>query len=282
MNTARSNFPEPGITKIVVVGDVFHATYLKQDEFILSGERLLASGMLEVLDREAKCIFYRGIRAGNLELPSLFTWNILDKMTLTEDRTVEDSWQIRRLAAKFLFQSCKDESFIRKCLFATDISWESLINFQYGPLGRPSDEFVSVVMPYLNDVSGKMNLSAILRIKKLNPSKRAEEPRATLTSVESIMLSRAIDFCKKIGFPVDAFPIIVLDSLGAGVLGLAEDRQIFLSKATFMTGTKDVAVTLVEEWIHINYECPDCTRQMQEILLKSLLSLGEQVIGEPF
>ncbi len=273
--------PESGITKVIVTGDAFHAVHLKRDEFILSGERLFTSETLEVLERKSTYTFYRGIRAGNLELPSLFTWNILSKLNLTEDRTIEDPWDARRLASAFLFKHCKDESFIRECLLAPDNYWENRISFEYLPTGKPSDEFISVVTPYLNDVSGNMNLSAIKRVQRLNPIKRADVPRAVLTSVETTMLSRAIDFCKKIDFPVDDFPIIVLDSLGPRILGLAEDRQIFLTKAIFRKGTKYVAAGLVEEWTHIFYDCHDCSREMQTIFLERIVSLGELVVGEP-
>jgi hypothetical protein len=62
---------------------------------------------------------------------------------------------------------------------------------------------------------------------------------------------------------------------------MAKHDEIFVSRRAFMQGTKRVAGTLVEEFIHLRYGHGDETRDMQEFLLDRLVSLGEQIRGEP-
>jgi hypothetical protein len=48
-----------------------------------------------------------------------------------------------------------------------------------------------------------------------------------------------------------------------------------------MIGTKTVAGTLIEEFIHLKHGLGDECRDMQNFLLDRLVSLGEQMHGEP-
>ena len=73
----------------------------------------------------------------------------------------------------------------------------------------------------------------------------------------------------------------VTDALGPNILGMAENERIYVSRLAFMQGTKRVAGTLIEEFIHLRYKYEDETRGMQEFLLDRLVSLGEQMKGDP-
>jgi hypothetical protein len=62
---------------------------------------------------------------------------------------------------------------------------------------------------------------------------------------------------------------------------MAENDRIYISRRAFMMGTKTVAGTAIEEFIHLRYKYEDESRGMQEFLLDRLVSLGEQMKGEP-
>ncbi len=99
------------------------------------------------------------------------------------------------------------------------------------------------------------------------------------------MLEKAIDFCNGIGFPVDEYEIIVVESLGEGVLGQAltdnGQQKILLAHNAFSMGTKIVAGTLIEEHTHLRHGYADCSRGLQDFFLNALVGLGEQINGEP-
>jgi hypothetical protein len=103
-----------------------------------------------------------------------------------------------------------------------------------------------------------------------------------LNAVDRSKLNRAIWFCNQIGYTVNQ-PIAVAASLaGDGVLGFADVKQnkIVLSLEVFKKGTKEVAQTLLEEHIHLQFGLTDESRAMQEHLFQLTVSLGERVLGE--
>ena len=102
-----------------------------------------------------------------------------------------------------------------------------------------------------------------------------------LNRVERMALEKAIKFCKALAFNVDDYPILVSEHLGDSVLGRAHNEKIYLSKRIFMMGTKQVAVTLIEEWLHLKHNLVDETYAMQNFLFDTIASLGEQLLGEP-
>ena len=95
------------------------------------------------------------------------------------------------------------------------------------------------------------------------------------------MIARAIKFCKSIGFEVEEYPIVLTDTLGAGIYACAEGGRIYIARQCFQHGTKWVAAALIEEFIHLRYGHDDDTREMQTFLLTKLVSLGEELCGEP-
>ena len=67
-----------------------------------------------------------------------------------------------------------------------------------------------------------------------------------------------------------------------GTLGLAHDDTIWLSERAFeIGGSKQLAATLIEEFLHLRHGWQDCTRELQNYLLEKLVSLGEELQGAP-
>src|SRR3990167_3993030 len=101
-----------------------------------------------------------------------------------------------------------------------------------------------------------------------------------LNKVERIMLERARRFCEDIGFDI-RYDVCVVESLGTDILGMAKDETIYLAHRAFSVGTKCVAGTLIEEYVHLKHGYQDGTRGMQKYLLDRMVILGEVVVGEP-
>jgi hypothetical protein len=74
----------------------------------------------------------------------------------------------------------------------------------------------------------------------------------------------------------------VVESLGEGCLGLAEGQTIYIAERVFhMGGTKQLASTLIEEYLHLRHGWKDLTRELQTFLFDKLVSVGEELVGEP-
>jgi hypothetical protein len=272
--------PQAGTTRIVIKGDAFEGVFDSGHLYILADKPSMTIGTVEVRNRSGGDLFYRGVRVMQFNKPGLYTYNLLSQITLTEDRTVKNGWEVGSRIAKAILQS-DDRRFLADVITADDQHFESDLDF-HGWGVTPSDAFIQTVGNTLSDRRCKVNESA-MKVWK-DATRQTFIPRELLlTKVQLITLQRALDFCDRIGFPVrDSYPIKVVESLGSGTLGLAEDGTIFIAERVFhLGGTKQLASTLIEEYLHLRHGYEDMTRELQSFLFEKLVSLGEELAGEP-
>jgi hypothetical protein len=230
---------------------------------------------MEIYPGASAAVFYRGIKVCALPKTSLYTYNITAKVDLTEDRTLH-YWYADGIVATCLAR-CNDRAILTAVLSAHESTFEGSVN--YPDWFTPSDEFMDTVTALSKTKFANVPSYARAMVRKRDQSKLLPES-CRLTIVEEAMLARAQEFVTKIGFEITE-PIVVTDTLGKSILGMATNGTIFVSKAAFALGTKVVAGTLIEEHIHLKHELHDESRAMQEFLLNKLVSLGEELQGSP-
>lgn len=271
--------PVAGHTKIIVSGADFAAIYATRRMFILEDEPDMVIGSIEVRHRPGSDYFYRGVRVHQFGMPAMFTYNDTQSLELTEDRTVKYQWTPKHRIAVALLD-CEDEKLMRAVLTATNDTLEGQLDF-HGHGVKASDCFLRMVGALSSDRFTKINPSAI-QVWKDATNKQIAPRTIVLTKVQRKILDKALEFCSSIGFNVrDSYPISVVESLGSGCMGLAMDETIFITEQAFNLGTKYVASTLVEEYLHLRHGYPDCSREMQNFLFEKMMSMGEELSGEP-
>lgn len=272
--------PAVGRTLIVVQGDEFEGVFATSHRFILEDEPLFVSGTLEVRNRPGDAFFYRGVRVAHTRRPALFTYSEQSKIELTEDRTIKSEWDMKHRIATGILRST-DKKFLRAVVTAPEGSFEHFLDF-HGWGVTPSPEFVEVV--------GECSADSMLKVNSTAAQVWKDATRAVisfreivLTDVQQQSMERALDFCGRIGFLIrDSYPIKVVESLGEGVLGLAEDKTIYIAERVFqLGGAKQLASTLIEEYVHLRHGYADMTRDLQSFLFDKLVSVGEELVGEP-
>lgn len=270
--------PEAGKTKIVVKGDAFESVFANRTDYLLDDTADLKIGALEIRNRPSQAYFYRDVRVMPLAKPCMYMYNDTERLELTEDRAVKYQWLIPgRIASAYL--QCEDEAMLRRIITASDDYFEHDLDFDTS--AKPSDAFLSAVEACQLDRVSKINTSAIRAWSKAT-QKQVYATEIELTEVQKKMLEKALSFCGKIGFPVrGSYPISFVEALGDGCLGMAKDGVIYISEKSFQIGTKNLAGTLIEEYIHLRHDLKDCTRNLQNFFLDKMVSLGEELIGEP-
>lgn len=274
--------PAPGFTRVVVRGDAFRQEHDNRSNFILMGDPWLKLDSCEVYEGESRGVFYRGILVHRLPKAevSRYTYNITSHVELTEDRTAKFPILFPMWIAGSIL-AADDERFLRDVLALDNHYYEHHFDFR-DVLGtrKTTPAFLNTVESLVQAKAARTNVSAQLHYRA---EKRADLHPATtvLVGVESDILVKAVKFCERLGFMVAEYPIEVTDALGPNILGMAENGRIYVSRRAFMQGTKRVAGTLIEEFIHLRYEHSDESRGMQEFLLDRLVSVGEQMQGEP-
>lgn len=264
-------------TVIIVSGRAAMEAWSKRDEIMVSTEPLFSTEHVDIHPGQSNHIYYKGIRVHDLTRPSLFTYNIKSVIELTEDRTMKSPSIAGWYAARGV-GLVSDKSFLSRVLTAGEAWFEHKLDFD---CVAACDDFNGIVRQMARQQVSGLNQSATRCARFSNDELLDDLPRMAITNVDNLRLKKAIAFAKTIGFSVDEYEIAVIEHLGEGVLGRAANGKIYLSKIVFMQGTKMVAGTLIEEFIHLRHGLHDETRGMQNFLFDSLVSIGEQLSGEP-
>lgn len=269
--------PSPDTTVIQVLCPELDEVYEKRGEYFLDKVTVGSVMNYEIHDKPqvTKYAFYRGIRVGEFPKPGVFCYNAVGSVDLSEDRTLSSEYVFTRQTQRAILQLPED--MLQRILTAGENYWEwsctDWDNLLYGS-----------TIP--DDILAKLKNIAATHYARLPPSiinllERHTEPKSlTLTPVQEKMVERGKTFLEEIGYPI-TYPIKAVDSLDQGILGMAKDGHIYLTKAAFDGGTKVITGTLLEEQFHLAYGLSDCSRGLQNKLLDTIISLGEEKRGEP-
>ena len=254
--------------------DIFKA-YQQRDRYFVSTPELFSNGTVSVHRGGSDLVYYKGVAVTALPRPAEFSYNILARVDLTEDRMAKYDWQCFGLIRDAI-QTADDESFLRKAIRSGE-HFEARTSF-YAE-SKYSETFVQVARE-LSKTDAGCSDEARKFLSKVTEKDRCW-PEIALSAVQKTMLLRAMDFLRDIQVTIDDFPILVVRGLGEGVMGRALEGCVYLSELPFQLGTKQVASTLLEEWVHCKHGCEDFDRKMQTWLFDKVLSIGEEMRGDP-
>ena len=219
-------------------------------------------------------LYYRGVRVHKTKC--LFTWNLLDSVDLTEDRSITSTYAYEDAIARVI-QTSSDEEFIGKALRASDHYFESGACYSLWIDSSPA--FLNAAeWLFKQEGKGKLPQGVWGILQKARPELDAPEP-VELTKVQQSQLHRAVELVARMGLD-SSVPIHVV-KLQKNVLGEAKNGQVYLSPQVFEQGTKQIVSTLFEECLHLETGLKDCTYEMQTRLFNMIVSLYEEhVFGE--
>ena len=265
-----------GSTVVTVSGQKFYDVYTQRDSIVLESKPHTEHGAVDIHMGASRFVYYKGVRIYDGYPKSMFTYNVKAVIDITEDRTARYEHQLRYKIATAIIQST-DIPMIKAIICPERDTFEHrMLDISDGS-GQPSTEFLDTAEELR--LSPKLNVTVL---KVLAKHKRLPEPeRIVLTDVQTVMLERAVKFCSDIGYPVTAYPIVVSADLRGGMLGLAKDGIIYIAQDTFGHGTKYLAATIIEEYLHLHTGHGDETRALQNYLFNEIVSLGERFLGAP-
>lgn len=272
--------PTPGITRVTVEGKEFSDVHRERHQFLLEDEPDFLIGDVEVRRRPSKYLFFKGIRIMQFPRPTMFTYNILNGLEITEDRTAKCAYTATHKAARSWLQAAPDDlQDLTRALIADTESQEAYFDYHgWGELA--SETFLDAVGVIQRERLGLVNQTALKVWREQGKGKFAPQ-LAEVCPVHRKMLDRAKAFCSSIGYPVGDYPIVVCHDLGGGLQAYAADGTIFLTTEVFSKGTKYLARALIEEWAHLRFGFSDSSRDFQNWIFDKLIDALEQVKGEP-
>lgn len=266
-------------TVVTVHCDEIAQAYERRDLYFVNpnSQLVFENASWRVYEGHKHFLYYRGIAVASCH-PTKFTWERKSYTTLSEDRVATNkSWDFDMQIAKFV-QNSTDVAFIRKVLSAPEQSYERCL--QFDPSDEISEEFVSVCRALML-TTGSISEHARNCFYKGSRPKDGSWLERELTRLQTAQLERAKAFLVKLDIAIEEFPLKVVDGLGDGVMGRAFEGGMYLSELPFQMGTKQVASTILEEWVHCKTSAKDFDRTMQTWLFDKILSIGEVMLGEP-
>lgn len=292
-----------GETTILVTGvpDLIECFY-QQDEIILPANKQFCqrSSKVEFDKQPAFGIYYRGVRVH--EQACCFTWNFLESLDLTEDRTIRSIIHLSGRFDNFIEQELHDIEILMQLLEMKYAESDPRITRTSEKHGKPIQlqerPAEAMLMDwYTTPIRAWDNHShefqqACIRLYQRDPttfgklrsyvksidSKLIEEKQYCMSSRELLMFDKAKELVALFGFEneINQLPILVQE-LGGQTLGLYEHGTIYLSPKLFDQGTKQLTATLYEECYHHRTQNKDCTYNMQSDLFNIIISLNEEL-----
>lgn len=122
---------DPEYTYIVVDSQEFEDIFHERSKVFLPGGLRFKEGnqSIQIFEESSQYLYYRGVRVVDLKKPSLYTYNVLSKQELTEDRTFKYSWEVSRTIASYIVTST-DAKFISRIINADgDACYEGELDF---------------------------------------------------------------------------------------------------------------------------------------------------------
>lgn len=258
-------------TMFEVDGEAISQCHRSRREIFLDSTPLSSSGECEIHHGETGFAFYRGVRAHKHQSHAMFTYNIVDDVALTEDRTIKNAWEVGYYAARAV-ANADDEDVIEAALMAERGTFENNLDYSNG--GRPSPAFMEVAFRLRHNTH--CNKSAI-KLWEKHSAVRVTYTEAALDAFDEQQIAAAIKLVSRLGVEIDRRDFMVVEGLGESIFGTVRGSRILIAKAALDLGVRFIASTLYEEWLHKKESLRDESRQLQNLLFEKLFSMTERV-----
>lgn len=261
-------------TVIAVSGVGVTKQYQERNTIFLESRPLCADARLEIHAGKSAVVYYRGVRAGRLLEPAMFTYNILTPCTLTEDRTFTSSWDVEWKLST-LIPAVASHDVAERLIADRKASFDSGLAFER--CGAPSREFLTAAASHLSNA--RANRGAV-ELVDADIRERGEFKPASLSDSDVTKLVEALDIARRCGSTLTLDDVCVVESLGPAIEGIyhsAKD-QVFIAASALNAGAEFAAAVIYEEYLHKAHKFADESRAFQTFLVHRVVAA---VLGRP-
>ena len=255
-------------TVFEVRGAAFENCYDERRSIFVQGTPMFSVDGLEVYPEPSQYIFYRGVRAMRLQKPTLYTYNVTSKMTLTEDRTLKSAWDVNyHLSTRI---PLVDDPNFHSSILRHDC-YEQSIDMQYS--SAPAAAFTQVCVANRSNATAPAYVHSVV---EKHVQREAIYTHVDPTPQEVDTLREAFTVLENLQCDLDLYEVQLVEALGPSIIGLyhhARD-QIYLARKALGQGSRLTAIVLYEEWLHKRHKLDDESRAMQTFLLTKIVSLA--------
>lgn len=249
--TTKAPRPKKGFTRIIVTGlDEYHAN---SSGYILQTKPLYDLGRVEIhaVDEGGSgAIFYRGISVAIPHDRMLFSYNLKNKMDLTEDRTLKYIHMAQIDIAMSIAQSSIAQPII-DIITAEENTFESNLNFKYIEGYEPSETFIAAMGT--QEINTVKNQSIREYFGGYAMENLENLPRKPLSEGQAIILREAKSLLLPLGFE-ELYSIVSTDLIADNELVKAVNSTIYLNSKIFGMEVLDIAAIIYNAFMELKYD----------------------------
>lgn len=181
---------EDGYTTFCIQDIDTHGIFLRDSAAPL----LFSNDAIEIYEGESECMYYRGVRAKDLDRPSLHTYNIKRECDLTEDRLLCYDFQIERVISESVAQmSSANKSLIKSVVTAKSEHYESTLDMSNYNHVKPTADFKETVLENAKEASHSAK-SYVAEHTPKAPETRDERRLKMMSAIESLCRSYDLEW----------------------------------------------------------------------------------------
>jgi len=253
-------------TIFTVEGPNIAEVHGERGKIFLHGDPWLIVDGVEVHRGKSEYLYYRGVRVHKLPKASRFTYNFTVDMKLTEDRTLASMYDANYKLNTRL-PRVADPEFCVKVVDPAHEYYEAGLDFS--DCYDPSEEFLDALEKFREHAQMKASNRTLLKNKRAVNDYEIFQ----LSEEQADMVQEACTMLEKLNALVKPEDITFVEHLGPGVVGMAKDGKMVLTRQCLANGRDFTAITIYEEWIHDKLGYADMTRGMQQFLFDKILEL---------
>lgn len=265
--------PKEGHTTIWVAGAAFAGAARERDRYFLKSKPLYSGSMVDIHPAQGNGIFYRGVLVAQAPKSCAFTYNITTSMTLTEDRTLASEYSALSWIT-YTLSNCDNIEILDAALTNRDLMEGGLA------YGSPCQVFAERVLELCERRGTACIAGHAVKAAEAWAQREARVKPAILSWRDKAEIDAATTFLEKMGYPVTA-PIIVAETLGPDVFGMAKNEKIYIARVTLNRGGNFLIGTILEEHLHISQGFRDESRRFQDFLIDLVVKLAKDAHGDP-
>lgn len=266
--------PREDWTTIRVTGAAFANSARERAKFFLQSKPLYSGSLVDIHPGQSAGIYYRGVLVAALPKPGALTYNLTTDSVLTEDRTLK-SLTTGLSHVAFTLGRCDDRAVLEQALRHGEASIEGTLSFY-----DVSEAFGETVLA-LAEKNGAASVSGLaLKAAEGWAQREARVKALPLTPREQREIDEAKAFLARVGYPITS-PIVVAETLGANVFGMAKNETIYLARIAINRGGNFLIGTLLEEQLHISQGFLDESRRFQDFLIDLVVKFAREADAAP-
>ncbi len=259
-------------TSIIVDGEAVRECMTKHDDFFVSNREVIAETSAIRIYEGSGTIFYRGVKVGTVT-NALHSYEVLEHLDLTEDRTIKSPGTVRCLVGRELVRNIKDAKLPRHVMTADIERWEHGLDYGWNSW---SNKFKEVASDLWKNNPTSLN-KHIFKLVRKNIEDIAWDS-IPLDEDQQGMLDKALGFLSRAGYPVTA-PVRMVENDDQNVVAFVYNGGIHLTEKSFDRGMFFLITTLMEEHFHtLGHD--DNSRSFESFLMDELTKQAAKRLKE--